>query len=100
MGYVSRGIARVGGPRILLTIGGLDEEFTVVWANKAVPVIAGSFGLLAIGGTIVLTALLLSPLGVIMQVALVVIDFGLVGMVVGIGLVGLRTRQAQAAAAD
>lgn len=76
----------------------VESEFA--YANRAVPVIAGSYGLLALGGTIVLTALLLSPLGVIMQVALVAIDLGLVGMVVGIGLVGLRTRQAQAAAAE
>lgn len=76
----------------------VQSEFA--YANRAVSVVAASFGLIVAGGTIVLTALLLAPLDPLMQIALVAIDLGLVGMLTAIYLIGFRTRKAQISAAD
>lgn len=65
------------------------------YANEVVTAISGSFGLLVLGGIIVLTTLVFSSLSLIMQAAVVNIDLGLLGMIAGIGL---RTERAQESA--
>lgn len=73
----------------------LMVESEYAYANLAVPVVALSFGLVVSGGTVVLTAFLLSPRSLLMQIALVFIDVGLLGMLVAIYLIGFRTKRAQ-----
>jgi len=73
----------------------LMVESKYAYANRSVLAVALSFAMIVLAGVIVLTALLLTPLDLLMTVALLVIDVGLVGMLAGIYLIGLRTRQAQ-----
>lgn len=68
--------------------------------NRAVPVVAASFVALVVGGLIIIFNLIIISQSLGMQVALALLSLSLVGMILRIGLIGLRTRQAQQKIAD
>lgn len=78
----------------------LMVESNFPYANRAVPVVAGSFAALVAGGIVIVSGILLQPHTFLMRASLLLIDVGLVGMVAGIALIAHRTRREQRRAAD
>lgn len=65
------------------------------YTKEAVPITTMSFGLFITGGLIILGDFIISTASVVVQLALGIVGLGMVGMLLGAGLIGLQTEQAQ-----
>lgn len=70
------------------------------YANEAVPAVAASFAAITGSGITIITAMLLQPYTLAMRASLLLVDVGLIGLVVGVALISLRTRREQRSLAD
>lgn len=76
----------------------VESDFAYV--NEAVPVIVTGFGAFLLAGFVILVSLLFSPLSLAMRAALVILSAGMLILIAGIALIGLRTRRAQKVASE
>lgn len=71
----------------------VESEFA--YTEHAVPITTASLGLFILAGLIILADLLVTTQSVVARIALGVLVVGMTGMLLGAGLIGLQTREAQ-----